>query len=62
MTWRLLYCIVYRAFDKDSDGYLSREEWIHGMSILLKGTLDEKIECTYVHMHVAQLCGCNTLD
>ena len=40
---------VFRAFDKDSDGFLSQEEWVLGMSVFLRGTLDEKMEC--------ELCG-----
>ena len=36
---------VFRAFDRDSDSFLSQEEWVRGMSIFLRGTLDEKIEC-----------------
>lgn len=36
---------VFRAFDKDSDGFLSQEEWVLGMSVFLRGTLEEKIKC-----------------
>lgn len=36
---------VFRAFDKDNDSYLSPKEWVQGMSVLLRGTLDEKMEC-----------------
>ena len=36
---------VFRAFDKDSGGFLTQEDWVRGMSIFLKGTLDEKIKC-----------------
>ncbi|CAI8058415.1 EF-hand calcium-binding domain-containing protein 1 [Geodia barretti] len=35
---------VFRAFDKDSDSFLSQEEWVRGMSIFLRGSLEEKIE------------------
>jgi Ca2+-binding EF-hand superfamily protein len=35
---------VFKAFDKDSDGYLNREEWIKGLSMFLRGNLQEKIE------------------
>ena len=37
--------IVFKAFDRDSDGYLNQEEWIKGLSMFLRGTLNEKIEC-----------------
>ncbi len=36
---------VFRAFDKDSDGYLSHEEWVVGMTTFIKGDLDSAIEC-----------------
>ena len=32
---------VFKAFDKDNDSHLNEEEWILGMSVFLKGTLDE---------------------
>ena len=38
---------VFRAFDKDSDSFLSQEEWVRGMSIFLRGSLEEKIECRF---------------
>lgn len=40
-----LHCIVFKAFDKDSDGFLNQEEWVKGLSMFLRGTLAEKIEC-----------------
>ena len=45
---RIMYvcvCLVFRAFDKDSDSFLTQEEWVRGMSIFLRGSLDEKVEC-----------------
>ena len=36
---------VFRAFDRDSDGVLTLEEWVKGLSIFLRGTLDQKITC-----------------
>jgi len=39
---------VFRAFDKDSDGFLSLEEWVKGLSIYLRGTLDQKITCEFL--------------
>ncbi|MEQ2252186.1 hypothetical protein ILYODFUR_019180 [Ilyodon furcidens] len=35
---------VFRSFDKDGDGIINVEEWIEGLSVLLRGTLDEKIK------------------
>ena len=36
---------MFKAFDKDSDGFLNQKEWIMGLSMFLRGTLDEKMEC-----------------
>ena len=41
----LLHLVVFKAFDKDSDGFLNQEEWIKGLSLFLRGTLEEKMEC-----------------
>ncbi|XP_069770042.1 calaxin isoform X2 [Narcine bancroftii] len=45
MTDDMIMDRVFRAFDKDNDGYVSMKEWIEGLSIFLRGTLDEKIKC-----------------
>ncbi len=36
---------VFRTFDKDNDSFVSMKEWIEGLSVFLRGTLDEKIKC-----------------
>lgn len=36
---------VFRTFDKDNDSFVSVKEWIEGLSIFLRGTLEEKIKC-----------------
>lgn len=36
---------VFRTFDKDHDGFVNMREWIEGLSVILRGTLDEKIKC-----------------
>ncbi|KAK6173279.1 hypothetical protein SNE40_016759 [Patella caerulea] len=41
---------VFRAFDTDNDGYLKAEEWICGLSIFLKGRMEDRIRycfCVY---------------
>lgn len=38
---------VFGAFDRDSDGYLSLEEWVKGLSVFLRGSLEEKIKCEF---------------
>ncbi|KAF4073852.1 hypothetical protein AMELA_G00248030 [Ameiurus melas] len=35
---------VFRGFDKDNDSYISVKEWIEGLAVFLRGTLDEKIK------------------
>ena len=45
---------VFRAFDKDSDSFLSHDEWVLGMSIFLRGNLEQKTECEF--LSVLELC------
>lgn len=47
MTEDLLMDRVFRAFDKDSDSYINTKEWVEGLSVFLRGTLDEKIKYTF---------------
>ncbi|XP_056154659.1 calaxin [Lampris incognitus] len=44
MTDDMMMDGVFRAFDKDNDGLITVKEWIEGLSIFLRGTLDEKIK------------------
>lgn len=44
MTDDIIMDRVLRAFDKDSDSYINQSEWMFGMSVFLKGTLEERIE------------------
>lgn len=39
--------IVFRVFDEDSDSHLDQKEWIKGMSIFLRGNMEEKTKCEY---------------
>jgi len=41
MTDDLLMDRVFKAFDKDNDGYVNLEEWVRGLSVFLRGTLSE---------------------
>jgi Ca2+-binding EF-hand superfamily protein len=36
---------VFRAFDRDNDSYIGMNEWVEGLSIFLRGTVEEKIKC-----------------
>ncbi|XP_075067918.1 calaxin isoform X2 [Mixophyes fleayi] len=44
MTDDMIMDRVFRGFDKDNDGYISVTEWTEGLSVFLRGTLDEKIK------------------
>ncbi|KAM5255245.1 LOW QUALITY PROTEIN: peroxisomal ATPase PEX1 [Ctenodactylus gundi] len=35
---------VFCAFDKDKENYISVEEWVKGLSVFLRGTLEEKLK------------------
>ncbi|XP_051527097.1 calaxin isoform X1 [Myxocyprinus asiaticus] len=43
MTDDMMMDRVFRAFDKDNDSYISVKEWVEGLSVFLRGTLEEKI-------------------
>ncbi|XP_062414440.1 calaxin isoform X2 [Pungitius pungitius] len=38
---------VFRTFDRDNDSSVSTKEWIAGLSIFLRGSLDDKIKCNF---------------
>ena len=42
---------MFRVFDEDNDGNLNMKEWVCGLSKLLRGTLDEQIDCMYLSMN-----------
>ncbi|KAJ8024456.1 EF-hand calcium-binding domain-containing protein 1 [Holothuria leucospilota] len=42
MTDDMILDRVFRAFDEDSDSYINLSEWIHGLSIFLRGDLTER--------------------
>ncbi|XP_006002685.1 calaxin isoform X1 [Latimeria chalumnae] len=44
MTDDMIMDRVFRAFDKDNDSYVSIREWIEGLAIFLRGTLEEKMK------------------
>uniref|UniRef100_H3DHX0 Calaxin n=1 Tax=Tetraodon nigroviridis TaxID=99883 RepID=H3DHX0_TETNG len=44
MTSDVLMHGVFRTFDKDNDGFVSVKEWIEGLSVFLRGTMDEQIQ------------------
>ncbi|KAL6085181.1 hypothetical protein STEG23_032196 [Scotinomys teguina] len=44
MTDDMLMNRVFFVFDKDSDNYVSVQEWVKGLSVFLRGTFEEKIK------------------
>uniref|UniRef100_A0A3P8WEP2 Calaxin n=2 Tax=Cynoglossus semilaevis TaxID=244447 RepID=A0A3P8WEP2_CYNSE len=44
LTDDMIMDLVFRTFDKDNDSFVSVKEWIEGLSIFLRGTLEEKIK------------------
>ena len=36
---------VFRVFDTDADNHISFEEFLRGMSVFLKGKLEERLKC-----------------
>ena len=43
MTDDILMDRIFKFFDSCNDGNITREEWIMGHNIFLKGTMDEQI-------------------
>jgi Ca2+-binding EF-hand superfamily protein len=43
----LLVDRIFKFFDQDLDGIISFDEMVRGMSILTKGSREEKINCKY---------------
>ncbi|XP_057293994.1 calaxin-like isoform X2 [Hydractinia symbiolongicarpus] len=44
MTDDILMDRIFRAFDQDNDSNISMEEWIHGLSVFLRGSLEEQMQ------------------
>ncbi|XP_024857217.1 calaxin isoform X3 [Bos taurus] len=44
MTDDMIMDRVFRGFDKDNDGCISVTEWVYGLSVFLRGTLEEKMK------------------
>ncbi|XP_051007954.1 calaxin-like [Acomys russatus] len=53
MTDDMLMNRVFFVFDKDSDNYVSVQEWVKGLSVFLRGAFEEKMkfcfEVYYLH-------------
>jgi len=47
MTDDILMDRVFRVFDRDMDGWINREEWVKGLSVFLRGSLEEKTDFSF---------------
>ncbi|KAI3381149.1 hypothetical protein SNEBB_009526 [Seison nebaliae] len=47
MTGNSLSDRVFRAFDSKNEGWITMRSWLTGMSVFLRGTLDEQIKFCY---------------
>ena len=45
MTEEILMDRVFRAFDADTDSLISMKDWVEGLSVFLRGSLEEKTKC-----------------
>lgn len=41
----LIHFLVFNTFDRDNTGCITVEEWVEGLAVLLRGTLEEKMKC-----------------
>ncbi|GAB1289379.1 hypothetical protein APTSU1_000460900 [Apodemus speciosus] len=48
MTNDMLMNRVFFVFDKDGDSYVNLQEWIKGLAVFLRGTLEEKMRYAYI--------------
>ncbi|XP_028820158.1 calaxin [Denticeps clupeoides] len=44
LTHDIIMDRVFSVFDRDNDGYIGVREWIAGLAVFLRGSLDEKIK------------------
>lgn len=40
----LIHFLVFSIFDGDNNGYITVTEWVEGLAVLLRGTLEEKMK------------------
>jgi len=53
----LLQDLIFNVFDRNRDGVISFREFVNGLSVMTRGTPDEKLECS-----CALLCLVITLN
>ena len=52
MTEEILMDRVFRAFDADTDSLISMKDWVEGLSVFLRGSLEEKTKCETLIMKI----------
>jgi Ca2+-binding EF-hand superfamily protein len=45
---------LFRVFDRDSSGAVDFREFMAGLSAMMRGTVQERLECTLAHTHTAR--------
>ena len=50
-----LCLLVFKAFDRDNDSFVNMEDWVKGLSVFLRGSLEEQMHCKF------QQCPTNKL-
>uniref|UniRef100_U3K776 EF-hand domain-containing protein n=1 Tax=Ficedula albicollis TaxID=59894 RepID=U3K776_FICAL len=43
----LMHLLVFSIFDRDNDGCITVVEWVEGLAVLLRGTLEEKMKLCF---------------
>jgi hypothetical protein len=54
MTEEILMDRVFRAFDADTDSLISMKDWVEGLSVFLRGSLEEKTRCKFTNCHTEE--------
>jgi len=47
ITDDIMLDLVFHAFDRDSDGYVDSLEWVKGLSVMLRGDIQQLIDFVY---------------
>ena len=51
---------MFRCFDLDADNFVSHEEFVKGMSTLLKGKYDDHVRCNFCLLMFQFVLKCMT--
>ncbi|KAH8857069.1 EF-hand calcium-binding domain-containing protein 1 [Schistosoma japonicum] len=62
MTDDVMIDRIFRVFDNDFDGGVNAQEWVMGLSVFLRGTLEEKTKCSYAIQITLRLVAFDVYD